>query len=321
MGPCKGEQSMKIISVVFVLMMVMVSVASAGQGAIISEPTTSVPDQSGADTGSQTKEAAGIGKSEGKPSPLSAYKINYFTANSIPTDSDAQIKFQISAKYRVFNWEGRVPGGTISPYFAYSQKSLWNYGESSKPFEESNYNPEFFVDYRTDSQYGDFMLRNIIFSPFEHESNGLDGTQSRSWNRAYIAVRTGLYPIEEDGTGSPLDRIELVLKLWHAWGYSDQDAHLRSIGSSSKFLDYAGRGEVELTVRNILLRGAWGNQVNVTTRIFHDGDKNSVNFEYLQKIKNWHIIPYFQYWYGYNETLLRFDQLERRTFVGLAFGY
>ena len=312
---------MKIISAVFVLMMVVVSVSSAGQNVMISVPTTSLPDLPGAAAGSQKKEAADQGKPAERPSPLSAHKINYFTANRIPTDSEAQIKFQISAKYRIFNWEGRVPGGTISPYFAYSQKSLWNYGKPSKPFEESNYNPEFFADYRTDRRYGDFILRNVIFSPFEHESNGLDGIQSRSWNRAYIAVRTGLYPIEGDGAVSPHDRIELVLKLWHAWGYSDQDAYLQSIGSTEKFLDYAGRGEVELTARNILLKGAWGNQVNVTTRIFHDLDKNSFNFEYLQKIKNWHIIPYFQYWYGYNETLLRFDRLERRTFVGLAFGY
>ena len=83
---------MKIISAVFVLMMVVVSVASAGQGAIISEPTTSVPDQSGADTGSQKKEAADTGKSSDKSSALSAHKINYLTANRIPTDSDAQIK-------------------------------------------------------------------------------------------------------------------------------------------------------------------------------------------------------------------------------------
>ena len=312
---------MKIISAVFVLVTVAVSASYAEQNAIRSEPTTSAPDQSGTDVSSQKKEAIDTGRSADKSSPLSAHKINYFTANRIPTDSEAQIKFQISAKYRIFNWEGRVSGGTISPYFAYSQKSLWNYGQPSKPFEESNYNPEFFVDYRTARQYGDFILRNIIFSPFEHESNGLAGIQSRSWNRAYIAVRTGLLPIEENGTVSPHDRVEIYLKLWHAWGYSDQDVYLQSIGSTSRFLDYAGRGEVELTVRNILLKGAWGNQLIVTTRIFHDSDKNSVNFEYLQKVKNWHIIPYFQYWYGYNETLLRFDRLERRTYVGLAFGY
>jgi len=312
---------MKIISAVFVLVTVAVSVSYAEQNALRSEPTTSAPDQSGTDVSSQKKEAIDTGRSADKSSPLSAHKINYFTANRIPTNSEAQIKFQISAKYRILNWEGSVPGGTISPYFAYSQKSLWNYGKASKPFEESNYNPEFFADYRTDKRYRDFILRNIIVSPYEHESNGMDGLESRSWNRVYIAVRTGLFPIEEDGTISPHDRVELVLKLWHAWGYSDQDAYLRSIGSADTFLDYAGRGEVELTARDILLKGAWGNQLNVTTRIFHDGEKNSFNFEYLQKIKNWHFIPYFQYWYGYNETLLRFDRRERRTFVGLAFGY
>jgi outer membrane phospholipase A len=31
-------------------------------------------------------------------------------------------------------------------YVAYTQKSLWNVGQQSMPFEENNYNPELFLD-------------------------------------------------------------------------------------------------------------------------------------------------------------------------------
>jgi hypothetical protein len=73
-------------------MMVVVSVSFAEQNAILSEPKTTVPDQFAADTSSQKKEATDTGQSADKPSPLSAHKINYFTANRIPMDSEAQIK-------------------------------------------------------------------------------------------------------------------------------------------------------------------------------------------------------------------------------------
>ena len=55
---------MKIISAVFVLMTVVVSVSFAEQNAILSEPTTSVPDRSGADAGSQKQDKLFYGKQD-----------------------------------------------------------------------------------------------------------------------------------------------------------------------------------------------------------------------------------------------------------------
>src|SRR5574337_954526 len=159
-----------------------------------------------------------------KTSPISTYKINYFSLNRLPNKETAQVKFQFSVKYKFFNRDASFLGHPLSLYLAYTQKSLWNVGQDSMPFEESNYNPEAFFDYHVNLSRGSASLRHIILSPYEHESNGLAGPQSRGWNRLYAAVRLGFFPMAEkcDHDSMPKDQIELFLKIWHAYGYSDE---------------------------------------------------------------------------------------------------
>jgi phospholipase A1 len=188
------------------------------------------------------------------------------------------------------------------------------------PFEESNYNPEAFFDYRANIEWGDFALRNIILSPFEHESNGVAGPDSRSWNRLYAAVRFGFWPRElpPDQYTAEKDHVELTLKAWHAYGYSDQDAYLRSLGIDRSFLDYEGHGEINIVLRDLVFQGSWGNRIDVTSKV---GGKENIELQYQQKVPFLHFSPYIQYWYGYDETLLRFDRFGKRTFLGVAFVY
>jgi phospholipase A1 len=258
--------------------------------------------------------------------PVAAHKVNYFSLNRWPGNSNAQVKFQISMKFRVLAPDLYVLKYNLFPaYFAYTQKSLWNIGQKSGPFEESNYNPEFFLDYPVNAAIiGRLKLRNIVISPIEHESNGLAGPQSRSWNRQYVLIKFGFESKEKlEVTNSFLsDKALLYVKLWHASGYYDQDAYLRSIGSSDTFLDYMGKGETGLSVRNFLWRGSLrDHQLDIKTPIFRDKRKNSYEFEFRQQLPNTNFALYLQYWYGYGETLLRFDQFGRRGFVGLSFSY
>ena len=262
-----------------------------------------------------------VDKECNRTSPISTYKINYFSLNSLPNNKNAQVKFQFSVKYKFFNRDVSVLDHPLSLYLAYSQKSLWNVGQESMPFEESNYNPEAFFDYQTNISRGAAALRDIILSPYEHESNGLAGPLSRGWNRFYAAVRLGFFPIEEkcDFDSTPKDRIELFLKAWHAYGYSDETTYLQTIGSNKTFLGYEGFGEVSLLFRDIIVHGDdWGNSFEVTSRI---GGKDNLELQYVQKVPWLNFLPYLQYWHGYDETLLRFDRFEDRTFMGVSFVY
>jgi phospholipase A1 len=258
--------------------------------------------------------------------PISAHKVNYFSINNWPGNIHSQVKFQISMKFRVLEPDLYMLKYNLFPaYFAYTQKSLWNVGQKSMPFEESNYNPEFFLDYPVNAVViGRVKLRNIMLCPLEHESNGLAGVLSRSWNRQYVLFRFGLESKEKlEITNSFLsDKASLYVKLWHASGYSDQDAYLQSIGNNDKFLEYMGQGEVGVSVRNFLWRGSLSDhQLDIKTPILRDQRKNSYEYEFRQQLPNMNFALYLQYWYGYGETLLRFDQFSRRGFVGLAFSY
>jgi phospholipase A1 len=259
-------------------------------------------------------------------SPVAEHKVNYFSLNRWPGNSSAQAKFQISMKFQVLQPNLYVFKHNIFPaYFAYSQKTLWNVGQQSRPFEESDINPEFFLDYPVNAVIiGRFKLRNIVISPIEHESNGLGGGQSRGWNRQYVLIKFGLESKEKmEVTNSFLsDKALLYIKLWHASGYTDETAYLQSIGSNEKFLDYMGQGEIGVSVRNFLWGGFLKNhQLDIRMPIFRDARKNSCEFEFRQQLPNMNFALYFQYWYGYGETLMRFDQFGRRSFIGLSFTY
>jgi phospholipase A1 len=258
--------------------------------------------------------------------PVSAQKVNYFSADRWPGLKTAQIKFQISMKFRVLEPNLYVLKYNLFPvYIAYSQKSLWNVGQKSMPFEESNYNPEIFLDYPVNAVIlRRIKLRNIIISPLEHESNGLSGPLSRSWNRQYVLIKIGLESKEKlEVTNSLLsDQALLYVKLWYASGYSEEDAYLQSIGSKDNFLDYMGHGEIGISLRNFLWGGSLKNhQLDIKTPIFRDLNKNSYEFEFRQQLPEMNFALYLQYWYGYGETLLRFDQLGNRGFVGFSFSY
>ncbi|MDD5209136.1 MAG: phospholipase A [Elusimicrobiales bacterium] len=258
--------------------------------------------------------------------PVSAHKVNYFSIDQWPGNNHAQVKFQISMKFRLLEPNLYVLKYNLFPaYIGYTQKSLWNEGRSSRPFEETNYNPEFFLDYPVKVKIaGRLRLRNIIICPIEHESNGLDAARSRSWNRQYIMVKLGVESRKklEIPNSFLSDKALFYVKLWQPSGYSDQDAYLKSIGSGAKFLDYMGRGEVGLSVRNFLWGGSLKNhQLDIKTPIFRDSGKRSYEFGFRQQLPEMNFAIYLQYWYGYGETLLRFDRFGRRGFAGLSFSY
>jgi len=258
--------------------------------------------------------------------PVSAHKVNYFSINHWPGDNAAQVKFQISMKFRVLEPNLYVLKYNLFPaYVGYTQKSLWNKGQRSMPFEESNYNPEFFLDYPVNLlSIGRFKLRNIVICPLEHESNGLDGARSRSWNRQYLLLKFGMEAKEKQKISNSflVDKALLYVKIWHASGYSGQDDYLRSVGSGEKFLDYMGLGEAGVSVRNFLWGGSLKNhQLDFRTPLFRHRRKKSYEFEFRQQLPRMNFALYLQYWYGYGETLLRFDQLAHRGFAGLSFSY
>src|SRR5699024_2688125 len=70
-------------------------------------------------------------------------------------------------------------------YLSFSQTSLWDLGELSKPFRDSSYRPRvFYANYALGKLF-DGQLRLGIEAGAGHESNGKDGEDSRSYNMLY----------------------------------------------------------------------------------------------------------------------------------------
>ncbi|WP_302129451.1 phospholipase A, partial [uncultured Duncaniella sp.] len=109
------------------------------------------------------------------------YKDNYFifgppVGQKIRKDN-TNIKFQISIAQRLT--KTTLPGGTYLFLF-YTQKCFWNVLENSMPMTDLNFNPGIGLT-------KPLFVRNRFVGKInfilEHESNGRDGTASRSWNR------------------------------------------------------------------------------------------------------------------------------------------
>ena len=122
-----------------------------------------------------------------KPPPLaiSVYEPVYLLVGG---DDGLNAKFQISLRFRLFDDRGRLARRLPwidNLYLSFSQTSLWDLNDISKPFKDSSYRPRlFFADYDM-ARYLDGRLRLGLETGFGHESNGKEGADSRSFNMLY----------------------------------------------------------------------------------------------------------------------------------------
>lgn len=98
----------------------------------------------------------------------------------------ANAKFQLSFKFRIF--EGKDPKSRHlfdNLYFGYTQFSLWDLADNSKPFRDTNYRPSLYY-YLSDTGVQRGALSRLSFAAgFEHESNGRSGDVTRSLNMLF----------------------------------------------------------------------------------------------------------------------------------------
>lgn len=115
--------------------------------------------------------------------PLSEHDPMYFV---IGGRGGYTAKFQLSFKYRLFDQSagfGQDQPWLSGLYFGYTQNSLWELSEQSKPFRDTNYRPSLFWRWqRTD----DKSWIDAFQAGMEHESNGGGGTGSRSIDTLFI---------------------------------------------------------------------------------------------------------------------------------------
>lgn len=211
-------------------------------------------------------------------------------------DEDLQkveVKFQFSFRMAL----GRdLVADNGSLYFAYSQVSVWQAynGDQSSPFRDTNYEPEMFMAFDTD--YEVFGLKGRLLSiGAVHQSNGRGSEDlSRSWNRLYANV------VLERGN------FACVIKPWYRIPENDEDDNNPNID------DYLGYGELRLAYK-------WKQHVFASMFRYNmefDRDSRGAmelnwSFPLVQQIKG-----YVQYFNGYGETLLTYNEQNQRIGIG-----
>jgi phospholipase A1 len=204
---------------------------------------------------------------------------------------ETEVQYQISIKSKL--WQD-VLGKKMDLWFGYTQRSFWQLYtfENSSPFRETNYEPEVLLNFRTDFEVLGLRSRMINIG-FNHQSNGRSEPTSRSWNR--IVGNMGF----EKGP------FVLMLNTWCRIPESDEDDDNPNID------DYLGPGEIQGYY-------FWNRQrlgLMLRNNLDFDGSRGAVQLEWSFPLIE-RIGGYIQYFNGYGENLLDYDQSSNRIGIG-----
>jgi phospholipase A1 len=211
---------------------------------------------------------------------------------------NTEAKYQLSIK---------VPINTESIFFDYDQLyfgmtivSWWQiYAQNiSKPFRETNYQPEIF--YITPTKWHPFDGNLYLGLGLEHQSNGRSQLLSRSWNRVYTEL------IFEK------DDFIMALRPWYRIKEDEKITPLSTEGDDNPDIeDYMGNFELSLGYHwNKFEFTALARQ-NFST---HNG---AVQLDVTYPIWG-RLLGYAQYFNGYGESLIDYNHRQQKIGIGIA---
>jgi phospholipase A1 len=206
--------------------------------------------------------------------------------------STTEAKLQISLKSKLME---DVFGDNGDLWFGYTQSSRWqvyNPGDS-RPFRETNHEPEAMLVWRTDYALGNWRARYLSLG-INHQSNGRSLPLSRSWNR--VIASTALE--NEDWTAT--------LRGW--WRIPESAAQDDNPDISA----YLGRADLQLVRR-------WGKQqLSVLLRhnlqFTHDS-RGAVQLDYAFPLAG-ELRGHLQWFSGYGESMI--DYNHRANYYGIG---
>ena len=204
---------------------------------------------------------------------------------------DIEAKFQLSFKTKfaenVFGDNGDIWG-------AYTQSSRWQVynGEESRPFRETNYEPEVMLVFRNNYRIAGWKGRMAGIG-INHQSNGRGDPLSRSWNRVIATI------------GLDRENWAFVVRPWYRVpdGNDDDNPDIEDyIGRGDAMLTYAKDGHVFTVLGRHSLRGG-------------DDSHGALQVDYGFPI-NRTFRGHVQVFHGYGESLI--DYNHKATYVGLG---
>ncbi|MGJ8681994.1 phospholipase A [Paraglaciecola sp.] len=217
-----------------------------------------------------------------------------------PKLDNLEAKFQVSLKYLA--WQDFV-FNDLDLLFAFTSTSWWqSYNDDiSAPFRETNYEPEMLLNYRHSWSFLGLPVEQAYVS-FNHQSNGQTGLLSRSWNR----IIGGL-------VFAQTDNVTWGFRTWYRIPEDEKLDPSSPEGDDNPYIErYLGYGE---------LGGLWNisdkHTLEFTLRNnLRSDNRGAVELGWSFPI-NGKLQGYLEYFNGYGESLIYFDQHTQR--IGLGF--
>lgn len=238
-----------------------------------------------------------------KPFVLTPHKPNYFlpvSYNPSPYEEpfqnlpggldysldDVEIKFQLSLKVPL---AVGMFGDRANLFAAYTNTSWWQAynSESSAPFRETNHEPELFMSFNNDWKILGFTNRLNTLG-LVHQSNGRSEPLSRSWNRAYAST-----VFEKDG-------LAMRLRAWYRIPEDEEQDNNPDITDYLGYGDFlasykSGKSVYTMMARTKAVQLTWSRLVWGNIRL------------------------YGQYFHGYGQSLVEYDDSSDVLGIGFAF--
>ena len=201
-----------------------------------------------------------------------------------------EIKFQISLQTKIYD---NLIGKNGDLWFSYTQVAYWQLFSSSisSPFRETDYQPEVYLSFLTNSRFAGLTMRNINVG-MVHQSNGRSEPLSRGWNRLYVEM------IFLRGN------FALSVKPWYQIKYDP------ATEDNPDIEDYLGKYEIWGYYH-------WKDQIfsGMLRNVFND-DRHNLELDWSFPIYK-HLRGLVQYYNGYGESLIDYNYYSQRIGVGV----
>ena len=213
--------------------------------------------------------------------------------------NDDELSFQLSFKSELVSrheFDHRFLGlASTRLWFAYTQQSFWQVYNPrlSRPFRETNYEPELILTFGTGNPEDGWKLLNL---GAVHQSNGRSLPQSRSWNRLYAQG------------GWEWGRLSVLGRAW--WRIPESAEK----DDNPDIQDYLGHGDA-------VLRWGFDNDKSMSLllrRSFSTG-RGFVQLDWTSRKLVGAARVYIQATSGYGESLI--DYNFRQNTIGFGFAY
>lgn len=221
------------------------------------------------------------------------FRDNYFSGGiplgTKPTGHNSDVKFQLSISQRLT--KSKLPFDSYL-FIQYTQKAFWDVFRESLPMRDLNFNPGIGL--------GHLIIRHNkyigkAYLMLEHESNGKDSIDSRSWNKITLSCALVLN-----------DNWETQFKTWIPIidGENNKD-----------ILKYNGIFQFAVNYRTCNKRLQIGALITQRKAWFGFNTQLELSYKFNKRENQFFFIQYYN---GYGENLLEYNQYKNMLRVGFV---